>query len=174
MAIICVSGATGNVGGACARYLLSLGAKVRCLVRDADSEKSLALKALGAELAPGDFANAESLSAALKGTVAAMLACSNQPEQVALETNFIRAVESSSTCKYLVKLSTCGCQRVTVLQTAQLSMGAGMLPSRRRWKQRTPLNGQSYSRTISCKTTLATSSARCPTKPSHIRGLLSR
>ena len=109
MAIICVSGATGNVGGACARYLLSQGAKVRCLVRDADSEKSLALKALGAELAPGDFANAESLSAALKGTVAAMLACSNQPEQVALETNFIRAVESSSTCKYLVKLSTCGC-----------------------------------------------------------------
>lgn len=109
MAIICVSGATGNVGGACARYLLSQGAKVRCLVRDRNSEKSLALQELGAELVYGDFENPESLSSALEGTVSALLTCSNQLEQVVLETNFIHAFETATTCKYLVKLSTCGC-----------------------------------------------------------------
>ena len=109
MTTILVTGATGNVGGACARHLLSSGATVRCLVRDSTSEKSLALKAAGAELVSGDFAHAASLAAALVGVDSVLLACSNQPEQVDLETNAIRAAADSASCKYLVKLSTCGC-----------------------------------------------------------------
>ena len=118
MATYLVAGATGNVGSACARFLLSSGAKVRCLVRDVNSEKSLALKALGAELAAGDFHDAASLSAALDGAAAALLACSNQLKQVDLETNFIRAAASSATCQYCVKLSTCGCPGYCDLDSA--------------------------------------------------------
>ena len=113
-----IAGATGNVGGACARALLSSGAKVRCLVRDVNSEKSLALKALGAELSAGDFADMASLSAALVGATSALLACSNQPQQVDLETNFIRAAAGSPTCQYLVKLSTCGCPGYCTIDSA--------------------------------------------------------
>lgn len=118
MTTLVVTGATGNVGGACARHLLSSGAKVRCLVRDVNGEKSQALKALGAELAAGDFSDAASLSAALDGATAALLACSNQPQQVDLETNFIRAAASSASCKYLVKLSTCGCPGYCAVDSA--------------------------------------------------------
>jgi len=102
-----LTGATGNVGGACARFLLQAKcAGVRCLVRDPANEKAKALAELGAELVSGDFADAQSLRRALDGVDAALLACGNQPEQVALETAFIGAMAGSH--KYLVKLSTCG------------------------------------------------------------------
>lgn len=103
-----VTGATGNVGGACAHHLLRAGGvSVRCLVRDATSEKALALKEAGAALFVGDFSDAASLAAALDGVNATLLACSNQPEQIALEEQFISSCASQN--KYIVKLSTCGC-----------------------------------------------------------------
>ena len=106
---ILVTGATGNVGGACARHLLSAGASVRALVRDKSSDKAKALADAGAELVQGDFSDAASLSSALDGVAAALLACSNQTSQVALETAFITAAKATASLKYIVKLSTCGC-----------------------------------------------------------------
>ena len=110
---VLVTGATGNVGGACARFLLAKGATVRCLVRDADGKKAHELRELGAEISVGDFSDMTSLTKAVEGVAAAFLACSNQPEQVALEKNFISAMAAGclgrSGKSYLVKLSTCGC-----------------------------------------------------------------
>lgn len=103
-----ITGSSGNVGGACAHYLLASGAKVRCFVRSSSSEKAQALKDAGAELAEGDFADTASVARALEGTTAVLLACSNQLDQVALETNFINAAAEFKGSRYLVKLSTCG------------------------------------------------------------------
>lgn len=103
-----VTGATGNVGGACATFLLNAGANVRALVRDASSEKAKALASAGATVVQGDFSEQASLLSALDGIDAALLACSNQQSQVELETAFISAAATSG-LKYLVKLSTCGC-----------------------------------------------------------------
>lgn len=64
---VLVTGATGQQGGAVARALLARGVQVRALTRRPDSEPARAIAALGAELAPGDFDDAESLRQALKG-----------------------------------------------------------------------------------------------------------
>ena len=109
---ILVTGATGNCGGACARFLLANSqpahVQIRCMVRDVASVGALALQTLGAELVRGDFGDSASLAAACRGVSAAFLGCSNQREQVAFETAFITAAAESPTLRYLVKLSTCG------------------------------------------------------------------
>ena len=58
---IVVTGATGLQGGAVVRRLLQDGWHVRGLTRDADSKRARALRALGAEVAQGDMAEAASL-----------------------------------------------------------------------------------------------------------------
>ncbi|GAC1491342.1 MAG: NmrA/HSCARG family protein [Chamaesiphon sp.] len=66
--IILVIGATGAQGGSVAYHLLS-GNKfvVRCLTRHPNSEKAMALKAVGAEIVKGDLEDINSLYEALKG-----------------------------------------------------------------------------------------------------------
>ena len=64
---VLVTGATGQQGGGVARNLLTQEHNVTALVRDPEAEKSLALKALGAELVQGDFGDRNSLLAALDG-----------------------------------------------------------------------------------------------------------
>ena len=53
--MIAVTGATGQQGGAVARRLLADGWQVRALTRDVDKPAAQELKALGAELIPGDM-----------------------------------------------------------------------------------------------------------------------
>ena len=65
--IIAVTGATGQQGGAVARKLLTEGWKVRALTRDVDKPSAQELKALGAEIVPGDMDNRSELDTAFKG-----------------------------------------------------------------------------------------------------------
>ncbi|MGN6185525.1 MAG: NmrA/HSCARG family protein [Thermoanaerobaculia bacterium] len=65
---ILVFGATGAQGGSVARNLLSRGKfKVRVITRKPDSDAANALRALGAEIVPGDLDDPASLDAALEG-----------------------------------------------------------------------------------------------------------
>lgn len=64
---IAVFGATGNQGGAVVDALLSEGAEVRALVRDAASEGARRLAERGVEIAVADARDPESLEAALRG-----------------------------------------------------------------------------------------------------------
>jgi uncharacterized protein YbjT (DUF2867 family) len=65
--IIAVTGATGQQGGAVARKLLADGWKVRALTRDAGKPAAQELKALGAEIVPGDMEDRAQLDAAFQG-----------------------------------------------------------------------------------------------------------
>jgi uncharacterized protein YbjT (DUF2867 family) len=71
---VLVTGATGQQGGVVAKYLLEHGHNVRALSRNADSEKSRALKEQGAEIATGNFDDLDSIVEAARGvdTVFAM------------------------------------------------------------------------------------------------------
>ncbi len=62
-----VLGATGQQGGAVARALKAKNWAVRALVRDPDGTKAKALAAQGLELRQGDFAQPETLQAAMSG-----------------------------------------------------------------------------------------------------------
>ena len=69
--IIAVTGATGQQGGAVARKLLAEGWKVRALTRDLDKPAAQELKALGAEMVPGDMEDRAQLVAAFQGAYGA-------------------------------------------------------------------------------------------------------
>lgn len=66
-ATILVTGATGTQGGAVARALLQRGYSVRALTRNPQKPSALALKAIGATLVQGDFADVDSLVTAMQG-----------------------------------------------------------------------------------------------------------
>lgn len=63
--MILIIGATGNLGGAVARNLLSEGKSVRAMTRT--PEKAEALKVLGAEIVTGDVRDRQSLTRACQG-----------------------------------------------------------------------------------------------------------
>lgn len=65
--MIAVTGATGQQGGAVARKLLADGWKVRALTRDLDKPAAQELRALGAEIVPGDMDDRAQLDAAFSG-----------------------------------------------------------------------------------------------------------
>lgn len=64
---ILVFGATGQQGGSVAAALTGAGWPVRALVRDPRSAKAAALRALGIELMQGDYADTDSMRAAMMG-----------------------------------------------------------------------------------------------------------
>lgn len=66
-----VSGITGHVGGAAARWLLDEGHAVRAMVRDPAKASEWARR--GVELRQGDFADATAVAAALDGVAGAFL-----------------------------------------------------------------------------------------------------
>ena len=70
---VLVTGATGQQGGAVSRALLGRGHRVRALTRNPDGDRARTLADLGAELAHGDFDDAESLRRAFKGVDAAFV-----------------------------------------------------------------------------------------------------
>ena len=70
---VLVTGASGQQGHAVAEALLQRGYKVRAFTRKADNAAIQQLTAMGAEVAVGDFADPEHVSAAATGTDAAFL-----------------------------------------------------------------------------------------------------
>jgi len=62
-----IFGATGNIGGAAARELLKRGWAVRAVTRSPESEKTLALSKLGAEIVQGDMEDQDSLQNVFDG-----------------------------------------------------------------------------------------------------------
>lgn len=65
--MILITGATGQQGGAVTRHLIKNGWTVRCLVRDPNKPKAIALAKAGATLVEGNLNDKESLMRALKG-----------------------------------------------------------------------------------------------------------
>ena len=66
-ALIVVTGATGQQGGAVAHELLAAGHRVRAVTRKPAGEPARALAALGAEVVTGNLDDADSLRKALEG-----------------------------------------------------------------------------------------------------------
>jgi uncharacterized protein YbjT (DUF2867 family) len=100
--VILVTGATGNAGAHVVRALLERDRDVRVLVRNVDAGRRLFAGA--AELAIGDFADPQSLRAALDGVESVFLSCADDPRRVAWEKAAIDAAAAVGVRK-IVKLS---------------------------------------------------------------------
>jgi uncharacterized protein YbjT (DUF2867 family) len=103
--MILITGATGTNGQETIKQLSEQGITVRALVRSL--EKAEPLKALGAELIEGDFADPASLDAALQGIDKALMLPPIAPNAVELQRNFIEAAKRAGT-EYIVKFSAIG------------------------------------------------------------------
>ena len=84
--MILLTGVTGKIGGETAKQLITKGAKLRALVRDA--AKAADLQAAGVELVVGDIADADTVRKALKGAGKAFLLLPNGEQQEANEKQF--------------------------------------------------------------------------------------
>src|ERR1700739_2416989 len=86
--MILVTGASGNVGKTVLQEVATSGAKHRAMYRSAaEAAKAPA----GIETVIADFAQPETLGAALRGVESVYLVCSPIPELVQLESNMIDA-----------------------------------------------------------------------------------
>ena len=94
-ATILVCGATGQVGAAVCHQLDALGAAWVGLSRKSSKD---------ARFRQADFGDSASLPAALRGIEVVFLACSDDPNQDALEINLINACRSNGV-RHVVKLS---------------------------------------------------------------------
>ena len=110
-----VTGITGQVGGATARGLLAKGKQVRALVRD--PRKAAAWADKGVELVNGDWNDAASIAAALKGVEGAYIMMPPTqtpspgfPEAKAVVANYVQALRQSLPPK-LVALSSFGSEK---------------------------------------------------------------
>jgi len=110
-----VTGITGHVGGATARGLLAKGKQVRALVRDPQKAAPWADK--GVELVQGDWNDAASIAAALKGVEGAYIMMPPTqtpspgfPEAKAVVSNYVQALRQSVPPK-LVALSSFGSEK---------------------------------------------------------------
>src|SRR5919108_6216816 len=103
--MILVTGATGTAGSQVVRALRARGANVRAFVRDPASARHV----FGDEvdLAVGDFADASSVRAALKGVESMLISCVDDPRRVEWETRAIDAAAAAGVTR-IVKLSTIG------------------------------------------------------------------
>jgi uncharacterized protein YbjT (DUF2867 family) len=105
MTTVLVTGATGNIGSKVVQELRGRGVPVRAFVRDPD--KASTVLGPDVEVAVGDFAEPETIRAALKGIEVLFLACGNHPRQVENETGAIDAAAEAGV-RRLVKLSALG------------------------------------------------------------------
>lgn len=121
-----VVGASGNTGGATARALLSSGAAVRAVVRDAS--RAQALKDLGAEVSIADLDDAASLARAFEGARAAYVL---NPPAYADPDLFARARSVAGNVAEAVRRS--GLPRLVVLSSmgAHLESGSGNIGTNR-------------------------------------------
>ena len=102
-----VTGATGNVGPHVIRALISRGAHVRALVRDAGRANARLHYAV--ERAIGDFADPASLTHAVQGVDTAFILTPNSPRQFEHEKNVIDAVAAAGV-RRVVKFSSIGAE----------------------------------------------------------------
>jgi uncharacterized protein YbjT (DUF2867 family) len=101
--MILVTGATGTTGSEVVRALTARAGRVRAFVRDAErAERQLGPSV---ELAIGDFADPQSVRAALEGTDVLFLSCADDPRRVGWETAAIDAAVAAGV-RRVVKLST--------------------------------------------------------------------
>lgn len=100
--MILVTGATGNAGAEVVRALLEKGQPVRAFVRDPIKAESLFGEP--AELAPGDFAEPDSVRAALDGVDSVFLSGADDPRRVAWEMDAIDMAAAAGV-RRIVKLS---------------------------------------------------------------------
>lgn len=97
-----VTGATGSAGSQVVRALEESGQPVRAFVRDPDKARGLFGDAV--ELAPGDFADPDSVRAAFEGVESAFLSGPDDPRRVEWERSAID-VAAASGARRIVKLS---------------------------------------------------------------------
>jgi uncharacterized protein YbjT (DUF2867 family) len=100
--MILVTGATGKAGSQVVRALLESGQEVRAFVRD--PTKAHRLFGDEVELAFGDFADPQSVRAALEGVEAVLLSGADHPLRVEWETGAIDAAAAAGVGR-IVKLS---------------------------------------------------------------------
>ena len=105
---ILVTGATGTVGSRVIRHLQARGVRPRAFVRD--SERAQAQFGGGVDLKVGDFADPQSVLAALQGVDTVFLSCGNVPDQIPYECTVIDAARRAGVGR-LVKLSARGASR---------------------------------------------------------------
>jgi uncharacterized protein YbjT (DUF2867 family) len=98
---ILVGGATGRQGNAVVDELLARGYKVRGLTRRPDSKKAGRLAAKGVELVKGDYADRESLLAAMQGIERVFFYSGFSSNEVEEGSNVIAAAKTSG-IKHLV------------------------------------------------------------------------
>ena len=114
--MILATGATGLVGGAVLRQLVEQGVPVRALVRSAD--KAAALRGKAVETVVADFAEPETLAAALRDVTDALLISHHDVRQVALQGNFVEAARRAGAV-HIVKLSGLGTTPDSPLQSGR-------------------------------------------------------
>lgn len=102
---ILVTGATGNIGSLIVPQLISKGADVTVLVRDAG--KASSLMETGARIAEGDFSDQKALISAASGMDAIMAITPAGPEAVVQGDALLKAAVSSGS-PYYVRLSAIG------------------------------------------------------------------
>ena len=109
-----VTGATGAQGGAVARLLLSHGHEVRALTRSPDGDAAELLRAAGADVVGGDFDDAVTLKAALRGVDAVFAVTTpfgTDPETEARQG--IALVDAASDVDHVVFTSAANADRST-------------------------------------------------------------
>jgi uncharacterized protein YbjT (DUF2867 family) len=97
-----ITGASGQQGGAAARFLLREGVTVHALVRDTTSPAAQALEKAGAILFKGDFDDVAAIKAATTGVSGVFLNPFPGEKQVQQAQNFIDAAIASKIVKTLV------------------------------------------------------------------------
>ena len=100
--MILVTGATGNAGAQVVRALVERGQRVRAFVRDPGHAQRLFGDAV--ELSIGDFANQQSVNAALEGVQGLVLSCADDPRRVEWEKGAIDIAAAAGVGR-IVKLS---------------------------------------------------------------------
>jgi uncharacterized protein YbjT (DUF2867 family) len=103
--MILITGASGTNGREILKQLAAIRVPVRAMVRDVS--KSADLKGLASEVVAGDFAQPETLDAALAGVDKALMLPPISPDMVELQRNFIEAAKRSGT-QLVVKFSALG------------------------------------------------------------------
>jgi NAD(P)H dehydrogenase (quinone) len=96
---ILVTGATGNIGRAVVQELADRGVEFRVFTRDANKAS-----ALGVEAFEGDFGEAGSLEAAMRGVDAIFLNSSQHPDMARLQGN-VSAAAADAGVRHIVKVS---------------------------------------------------------------------
>jgi NAD(P)H dehydrogenase (quinone) len=91
---VLITGATGDTGRAATRESIRRGLTVRAMVRGRD-DRAAALEKQGAEVVVGDFADIDTLHAAMHGVEAAYLVYPVQPGLITATVNFAQAARET-------------------------------------------------------------------------------